>query len=449
MASTSRTTRNSQKAGISETLRSFAPAPTPDSNQPAHQPSPQISDFSLESRVAPEIGIIPPIPEEPPTRTHSPNGSHHSNHSHQSGAHNDDEYFSEEEPPKDAELANAFKMLAQNISKMSSAPKSSNAVKPRAPDTFDGTDPVKVDNYTFQCSMYIAARSKDFPDDESRVTFALSYLTGTPLDWFQTELTHAMTQGGQFPAWFASYPAFLTELRRLFGPRDPVNDAITALESLCYKDSTKATHYTLEFNRHSRRTGWNENALARHYYKGLPDRLKDEIAWISKPTQLIELQTLVATLDQRHWERQSEMSRDKKQAFSSSSSKSSDNRSDHHSENRTDRSGNTPANGNKTNGQQNQSRYKDQKKPASSTSPSAYTPKPASKTNSISDVLGPDGKLKPEERQHRMDNKLCLHCGEAGHVVSDCPCTSKPKPKGRAATTSTAPAPAAPALGKG
>ena len=31
----------------------------------------------------------------------------------------------------------------------------------------DRTDPVKVDNYTFQCSMYIVAHVKDFLDEES------------------------------------------------------------------------------------------------------------------------------------------------------------------------------------------------------------------------------------------------------------------------------------------
>ena len=145
-------------------------------------------------------------------------------------------------------------------------------------DTFDGTEPKQMESFIFQCSMYIAALSKDFPDDESRVTFTISYLKGTPLDWFQSELNHSMTTKGKVPDWFASYPKFLAELQRHFSPRDPVNTATNALESLRYKDSTKATRYTLDFNRHSRRTGWNESALSRHFYKGLPDRLKDEIA---------------------------------------------------------------------------------------------------------------------------------------------------------------------------
>ena len=78
------------------------------------------------------------------------------------------------------------------------------------------------------------------------------------------------------------------------------------MESLCYKDSTKATRYAINFNCHTHRTSWNDQALTCQYYKGLPDRLKDEIARVGKPADLHSLQDLVATLDQRYWERQSE-----------------------------------------------------------------------------------------------------------------------------------------------
>jgi hypothetical protein len=130
--------------------------------------------------------------------------------------------------------------------------------------------------------MYISAQAEDFPNDESCVTFTLLFLKGTLLNWFQTELNHMMTQTAEFPKWFTSYTLVLSELQRLFGLHDPVNDAMTALEALRYKDSQKATCYSLEFNRHSRRTSWNKAALARLYYKGLPDRLKDEISQIRK-----------------------------------------------------------------------------------------------------------------------------------------------------------------------
>jgi hypothetical protein len=336
-------------------------------------------------------------------------------------------------------LAKSLTLLANKIANISQTPKPQSKVQQRAPDVFDGTDPGKLDTFIFQCSMYISARTSDFPDSESRVSFALSYLKGVPLDWFQGEFAMWMEQNGTPPVWFSSYPAFLQELRRLFGSRDPVADATNAIENLKYKDSTKAARYTIDFNRHAHRTGWNDTALTRQYYKALPDRLKDEISRIGKPGNLRALQDLVATLDQRYWERQSEITKDKRSTSNTTSqnkSTSSDNRNDH-------RSGHDKPSGSKPNNNQ-QSKNKDQKK-----SPTANTSNSGNKTNTISDLLGPDGKLKPEERQRRMDNNLCLRCGKSGHTVSNCPVTSKAKPKGRAATVSSTPSAATPAASSG
>ena len=35
--------------------------------------------------------------------------------------------------------------------------------------------------------------------------------------------------------------------------------------------------------------------------------------------------------------------------------------------------------------------------------------------------LGKDGKLTPQERQHHMDNSLCLFCRKTGHIAKECP----------------------------
>ena len=34
--------------------------------------------------------------------------------------------------------------------------------------------------------------------------------------------------------------------------------------------------------------------------------------------------------------------------------------------------------------------------------------------------LGKDGKLTPQERQHHMDNSLCLLSGKVGHIAKEC-----------------------------
>jgi hypothetical protein len=210
-----------------------------------------------------------------------------------------------------------------------------------------------------------------------------------------------------------------------------VADATNALEVLKYKDSTKAARYTIDFNRHSHRTGWNDVALSRQYYKGLPDRLKDEIARIGKPTELRPLQELVATLDQRYWERQSEISREKRSTAASNTSQNKSTSPDNRSENR---SGNPNASGSRPNTNNQQAKSKDQKKAAPAANAPSSSSNSGNKTNTISDLLGPDGKLKPEERQRRMDNHLCLRCGKPGHTVHNCTVTTKAKPKGRAAT---------------
>jgi len=340
--------------------------------------------------------------------------------------------------PSDPEmdLAQALQLLAKKIGRMPSQ-KPKTLIKPRVPDTFDGSDPNKLEVFLFQCQMYLAVRSDDFPDDESKVTFVLSYLKGSPQDWFQLELNHAMTSW-QLPDWFTTYWTFIDELQRLFGPRDPITNAMNSLESLKLKDSGKDTKYTIDFNCYARKTGWNEQALARQFYKNLLDQLKDEITCIGKPTALKILQDLVATLDQRYWERQSEINRDKKASTSSSNSTPANK-----STASDNRSGNQQSGGSKQDNWQQQ-RNKDQQKPTASTS---ATPK--NKPNPIANLLGPDRKLTPEERKCRLDNKLCLHCGKLGHMVLDCPQCSKPKIKARAATVSTpAAAPAAP-LGSG
>lgn len=431
--STRRSTRSRAHAGIADNLRTITLGLAAPQASSSRLPS-QSSDYALLPEPTdpnpPDEGQLTPV-----TRRSAPPPDESQVHSVPGNAPDPDpDPDPESDPDEDSadapNLARSLALLARNIADISATPKTSTAIKPRNPDTFDGTDSSKLDTFIFQCSMYISARSKDFPDEASRVTFTLSFLKGTPLDWFQTELNHSMTNTGEFPKWFTSYTRFLSELQRLFGPRDPVNDAMIALEALRYKDSTKVTRYTLDFNRHSRRTGWNEAALSRIYYKGLPDRLKDEISRIGKPVGLLDLQDLVATLDQRYWERQSEISRDKKPNPHphKSPERSSDTRADNRSSSTQTKGGN----------QQQQSRNKDQKKPSST--PSTSSSNPGNKASSIADILGPDGKLKPEERQRRMDNKLCLRCGEAGHLVNDCNKTtskSKPKPKARAATVAS------------
>ena len=201
-------------------------------------------------------------------------------------------------PATKKDLTQVLELLTQKIGGMPTL-KNKSLIKPCVPDTFNGSYLHKLEAFLFQCQVYLAVHSGDFLDNESCVTFILSYLKESPQDWFQSELSHSVTSG-QLPKWFSSYQDFTSELQHIFGPHDPITDAMNSLESLKFKDSGKATRYTINFNQHARKTGWNKQALFHQFYKGLPDRLKNEIAHIRKPVGLKDLQDLVATLNQRY-----------------------------------------------------------------------------------------------------------------------------------------------------
>ena len=137
---TGRTTRTSQKAGIGEALMSFsskrhANSPTPPAGPTGshYSPSPQPTDFLFRPSDEPDS------PEEEAPQDH---------------------FLPQEEPelqgPGERDLAQALEHLANKIARMPSASKPKSQVKPCVPDTFDGSNPGKLETFIFQCNMYLA-----------------------------------------------------------------------------------------------------------------------------------------------------------------------------------------------------------------------------------------------------------------------------------------------------
>ena len=59
------------------------------------------------------------------------------------------------------------------------------APKIGAPDNFDGTRGTKAKVYVSQIGLYVISNSHLFPNDRSKVTFSLSYLTRLASAWAQ------------------------------------------------------------------------------------------------------------------------------------------------------------------------------------------------------------------------------------------------------------------------
>ncbi|KAG6326117.1 hypothetical protein ID866_12972, partial [Astraeus odoratus] len=188
-------------------------------------------------------------------------------------------------------------------------PEDSGAVRTKVhePDTFDGTDPKKLCEFLVQCELNFHDRPQAFCLDSRKVSFALSFLKGIALAWFEPDLLNTIP--GAEPAWADDYSEFIIELTTNFGPHDPVGDAKHQLDNLSMKDGSRINKYIIEFNCLATQVcGYGEGALHHMFYNGLSDRIKDEITH---------------GIDAHYWECKSEIARQAKTNPQSSSSKQS------------------------------------------------------------------------------------------------------------------------------
>jgi len=206
-------------------------------------------------------------------------------------------------------LTRAVRDLAKSAGHTSSTSASGQRTKVRIPDQFDGSELRKLRTFLIQCELCFQDRPRAFRTDHAKVVFAQSYLKGMALEWFEPDLL--LSEPSAFrPLWMDSYSEFVLELRMNFGPHDPIDDAEHQLRRLSMTDSQRVNKYVVEFNRIACQVrGYGDSALRHLFYQGLPDRIKDEISRIGKPSALSDMRTLAQLINARYWECKSELSR--------------------------------------------------------------------------------------------------------------------------------------------
>ena len=105
------------------------------------------------------------------------------------------------------------------------------SLKPSPPLDFDG-DKQKGRNFLNQCHIYFRLCPHDFPDDQFRIQWTLSFLkTGRAALFANTIITFETTN--QTPR-FADWSEFETEFSRLFLPPNPHDTARDKLDTEAY-----------------------------------------------------------------------------------------------------------------------------------------------------------------------------------------------------------------------
>lgn len=320
-------------------------------------------------------------------------------------------------------LAEAIMLMTNELRRRDASSKSLNR-KVKEPDTFDSSDPKKLNNFILLCNLYFR-NNPAYADDDSKVTFALTLLRGTALEFFEPMLI-----SNEPLAWEDDWSEFLRVLRSQFGPIDPIADAEDHIDNLKMKEGQRILKYNIEFTRLATQTGWDDSVLRHRYYSGLAERIKDIMGQQGKPSTLDAMRSLAHSIDARHWERIREKSRsgsDRPTNNNSGTNIKSDKKPNLHS-----RPSNSGMSGNANSPIFN-------KQPPKGISHQSHInnryDKPKSAPNPLADKLGKDGKLTPQERQRRFDNHLCMFCAGAGHTANSCPksSSSASKAKGRAA----------------
>lgn len=276
-----------------------------------------------------------------------------------------------------ASLAQAIMLMTEELRRRENH---SRKVKVKEPDIFNGSDPQKLNNFILQCNLFFRNNSA-YSEDGSKVTFAMSYLRDTALEYFEPSILDS----DETPEWLDNWSSFVCALRTQFGPIDPIADAEDGIDNLKMHDNQHIVNYNVNFNRLAIRTGWDDSVLRHCYYSGLAERIKDIMGQQEKPSTLSAMKNLAHSIDSRYWERLREKSRSENSApLSAIESEIPD-------------------------------------PPHSNSTPPKFSDNLPKTLSPISDKLGKDGKLTFRERQRRFDNNLCLCCGGVGHMVKECP----------------------------
>src|SRR5271155_2089886 len=178
------------------------------------------------------------------------------------------------------------------------------ALHPALPSEFDG-DRSKGVAFLYSCQTYIRLCSDAFPDDQTKITWALSYMkTGRAALWaarifrWEEENLNSLK--------FANWNAFRNQFREEFCPVHTDQTAINRLESVAYFQNKRSVDdYLDEFLDLISEAGYTDpKAIVVKFHRGLEPQIQDAIAtmtsrrpsdmipseWYKAPKQLIKIE---------------------------------------------------------------------------------------------------------------------------------------------------------------
>jgi len=195
--------------------------------------------------------------------------------------------------------AAAATVVAQNIpSPMPvNSTHSTRKIKAAVPDKFNG-DRAAMEGFVRAVKLSIAVQPDSFPDERTKILYALSFMTAGTAQTWATNKTEAVIDGSSS---IETFEEFIKQVEEAFGDPDLARTACTKLHNLKMTTNMMADDYTAQFEILAGRTGFNDAALEDAYARGLPAIILDKIhAQPSLPSDLKAWKESARQIDRNH-----------------------------------------------------------------------------------------------------------------------------------------------------
>ena len=170
--------------------------------------------------------------------------------------------------------------LAPKIPAPVPAPVIIKPLKINTPEPFDGSRG-KLQAFFSQIELFFGFNVDRFLTYKHKVLFASTYLRGPAFKLFNSFLTDFLNnepdkRDDNTIEVTQNYSNFKNKLRQVFGNFDKEHSAERRMQSLWQTGS--AADYASKFQQLAAQTQWGAVLLVAHFYKGLKDRVKDDVA---------------------------------------------------------------------------------------------------------------------------------------------------------------------------
>ena len=129
----------------------------------------------------------------------------------------------------------------------------------REPDSFSGSRPDELWAFLFQCQIYFRASEGKFTENSKKIFFAISYLRGIALDYFELFITEPdLFHSLDFLEDWLAFVQWLFNVFGLYSPEDDDKDAIVAIP---FTHDGRATDYFIYFVKYQNQIRWDNRSL--------------------------------------------------------------------------------------------------------------------------------------------------------------------------------------------